>query len=86
MPRPLLNPPINYYGWNKLILRRDKWQCQKCLTKKKPIHTHHIKSYIEYPKLRLNLDNGITLCIDCHKKTSNYGKPLNVLRKQYEKI
>lgn len=41
----------------------------------------HIKSYALYPKLHLELNNGRTLCIPCHRKTPNYGR---LTRKQKE--
>ena len=54
-----------YHEWRIAVLIRDKWVCQQCGTKKN-LHIHHKMRYKEYPKLRLNIDNGITLCKDCH--------------------
>lgn len=35
----------------------------------------HIKSFKDHPELRTDLQNGRTLCVDCHRKTDTYGRP-----------
>jgi len=62
---------ITYKNWQKEVFRRDNYKCQICGDTKKSnkiIHAHHIKSFAKYPKLRLDIDNGITLCNICHSK------------------
>jgi 5-methylcytosine-specific restriction endonuclease McrA len=53
--------------WAKAIVRRDRYRCIVCSSNKKP-QAHHLKSYTRYPELRLDMDNGVTLCRECHKK------------------
>jgi len=60
--------------WRYLVLHRDELQCQICGTREN-LHAHHIKSWSQYPDLRFDLENGITLCIDCHETT--HGRSLN---------
>lgn len=62
---------IEYKNWRLKIFRRDKFQCKLCGGKSKKehrviLHAHHIKSFINHPNLRFELDNGITLCNKCH--------------------
>ena len=62
-----------YVEWRNSVFKRDNWTCVLCGYKGR-IQADHIKSYALYPKLRLNIDNGRTLCIPCHRKTENYGR------------
>ena len=57
-----------YKDWRKKVYARDNFQCQwpNCNIKKK-LNAHHIKTWADYPSLRYNIDNGITLCYTHHK-------------------
>lgn len=67
MPRKIGNPPC-YSSWRNLVKKRDDCKCQYRNCNRKGKYVHHIKSYIDYPKLRLEISNGITLCDRHHKK------------------
>lgn len=60
-------------AWKKIkreVLERDKHTCQRCGCRpegKRAIHAHHIKSWDEYPALRLDANNIVTLCRACHR-------------------
>jgi len=52
--------------WRKQVFERDNYTCQKCNTVGWELHPHHIQNYSQYPELRYVVDNGVTLCKDCH--------------------
>lgn len=57
-----------YREWRREVFKRDGFTCRICKQEKSGrLNAHHIKPYAEYPDLRLDLDNGITLCNDCHR-------------------
>lgn len=56
-----------YFDWRTEVFTRDGFVCRNCGSEKK-IEAHHIKQYEFHPELRASLDNGITLCHECHKK------------------
>ena len=72
---------LEYKLWREAIFKRDNYTCVLCGETKKYLNADHIKPFALYPELRLSLDNGRTLCIDCHEKTETYkgktrrGKP-----------
>jgi len=59
---------IEYRLWRESVFARDNWTCCHCKKQGIFLHAHHIKKYSEFPKLRLAIDNGITLCKECHQK------------------
>ena len=61
------NDPL-YKQWRKNIYSRDHYKCQwpNCTFKQK-LNAHHIKTWANYPNLRYDINNGITLCSIHHK-------------------
>ena len=57
-----------YREWRKSVFKRDDYVCQKCGEKGWRLNSHHIESYDINKGLRTVLENGVTLCRDCHKK------------------
>lgn len=59
--------------WREAVFKRDNWTCIWCFEKGRRLEADHIKRFADYPELRFAIDNGRTLCIECHKKTDTYG-------------
>ena len=61
-----------YKTWRTKVFTRDGYTCVLCGANKVYLNADHIKPFSLFPKLRLSLKNGRTLCVPCHKKTDTY--------------
>jgi 5-methylcytosine-specific restriction endonuclease McrA len=59
-----------YLAWRNAVLERDGYVCQhcgrQCKKYERGLAAHHIRPYADYPDLRYEVSNGITLCRQCH--------------------
>lgn len=60
--------------WRKAVFERDNYTCQICGILGTELNADHIKPYHQFPELRSDINNGRTLCINCHRKTDTYGR------------
>lgn len=67
--RQRLMGQVEYIRWRSKVFARDNWTCQTCGIRGKKLEAHHIKSWVDYPELRCEVENGVTLCIECHRLT-----------------
>ena len=56
-----------YRAWRKSVFERDNYTCQMCGRRDKKLNAHHIERYRNCIERRTDVENGITLCCDCHK-------------------
>lgn len=50
------------------VYKRDDYTCQICNKKWWNLNAHHIRARSEYPELRYDTNNIVTLCENCHKE------------------
>lgn len=65
----LLRMNKNYIKWRTSVFERDNYTCQCCGKRGAKLNAHHILNFSDHVELRYNIDNGITLCEDCHDVT-----------------
>lgn len=69
-----------YSTWRKGVFTKDKYTCVKCGAKNGygkyvELNAHHIRNWKDNELLRYDIQNGITLCSNCHNSFhSKFGK------------
>jgi DNA-directed RNA polymerase subunit RPC12/RpoP len=58
-----------YKNWRISVFIRDKFTCKECGKTHTYLEAHHIKPFAKYPDLRFDINNGQTLCSNCHNIT-----------------
>ena len=81
---------FKYRQWRSDVFTRDNFTCQRCGKRGVKLNAHHIKAFSSILKENniktfeqamdceelWNINNGLTLCSECHKKTENYGSKM----------
>lgn len=57
-----------YAEWRTSVFKRDNFKCIRCGGRGSSLNAHHILNHSEHKDLRLDINNGITLCVECHKE------------------
>ena len=74
--RRLLMQQKEYILWRAAVFIRDDYTCLTCNKRGGKLEADHIKPWALYPELRYSIDNGRTLCKECHMKTDTWGLKL----------
>jgi len=72
--RHLLRTSAGYIKWRKSVFERDNYTCQECNERGGNKNAHHLIPFSECLSLDwqeeiFDIDNGLTLCEECHHKT-----------------
>ena len=63
----LIRKRRDYTNWRKKVFRRDRYTCQICLDDRGGnLEAHHLNGFDTFIDQRFDIDNGITLCENCH--------------------
>ena len=75
-----------YRLWRKAVLERDNFTCQITGQHGGKLEVHHINNFADFPELRLDVNNGITLSKKIHREFHRiYGRHNNT-REQLEEF
>ena len=56
----------NYRNWMEQVSEKSEGTCYLCGLEAE--ECHHIKSWIDFPESRYDVENGVALCHKCHMK------------------
>lgn len=63
-----LRTSSEYKKWRNNVFKRDSYTCQCCNIKGGRLNAHHINNFSTHKELRMTLENGITMCFNCHSQ------------------
>lgn len=56
-----------YKWWRRAVFKRDNFACIWCKEASVKIQADHILPFAKFPEWRLEINNGRTLCVPCHR-------------------
>lgn len=77
----------SYNSWRKSVYKRDNYTCQCCGNiKNGDFNAHHLNGWNWDKEHRVDVNNGITLCEECHKEFHNLYGYGNNTKYQFEEF
>ena len=73
-----------YFTWRTEVFERDNYTCQCCGNVGVKLAAHHLDGYHWCIEKRTDIDNGITLCNECHKNFHHVCGNRNNTKHQFE--
>ena len=73
-----------YLDWAKEVYKKDDYTCQCCNKRGGKLNAHHLDGYNWDKEHRVDVNNGTTLCEDCHKEFHHIYGYGNNTKEQYE--
>lgn len=74
--RTKIRQSLEYRFWKEGVYKKCDNSCVDCGIKgdinSSYLNADHIKPFALFPELRLDIDNGRVLCLNCHSKTDTY--------------
>ena len=71
--------------WRRQVYERDDYTCVKCGERGGRLNADHIKPVSLFPELVIDLSNGRTLCVACHRDTPTFSnRVLRLKRSDFE--
>ena len=65
--KPYIDNRWSHTTWANMVKERDNYVCQICGKSKVSLVAHHIVPLSVCNMFSLDVDNGITLCTECHR-------------------
>jgi hypothetical protein len=80
---PFWKGGVSLIWWRKRVLEKFNNTCVDCgLNEIGIVDAHHIKSQRLYPELKTDINNGIALCCNCHRRRTINDNELNIFIKK----
>jgi len=58
-------------SWKLAVFHRDDFTCVRCGVRGGRLNAHHILPFHKHKELRLDINNGATLCWECHSSAKH---------------